>query len=543
MSDRLVDGAAPDALGADSSASHLPIFAYNFDTLKIHFELATGDARDLGTNTPQVLRFTTRFNRITDLGLLATNLTLAGHGRGSFLFFIAQSDFCSRLQQKLSPQGVGVLHLVRCGNPVWILKGCVEARSIPVDLMSATPKQARVVNFGGVRGTLLSSQVGSPDDPASQFSYNWNGFQFLFNAGRPNTVASYLPESPFVKALMLSEYKQLEVTEVPDPECGPNDVLVKVAACGICGSDIHGYDGSSGRRIPPLIMGHEAAGEVVAVGELVSDFSPGMRVTFDSMVSCGVCDFCRKGHRNLCDQRRVLGVSCGEYRRHGAFAELIAVPQHIVYRLPDSLSYEHAALVEAVSVAVHAVNRTPHELGDSAVVVGTGMIGLLVVQALKAAGFGKVIAVDLAEEKLKVAADLGADETYLGNDPELIEKIYAATDGKGANVAMEVVGATSTVKTAIEAVRKGGTVTLVGNLSPNVELPLQSVVTRELNLLGTCGCNGEYPECISLMEQGRINVEPLISQKIALSDAPSWFERLYEGEAGLMKVVVQPQLV
>lgn len=151
MSDRLVDGAAPDALGADSSASHLPIFAYNFDTLKIHFELATGDTRDLGTNTPQVLRFTTRFNRITDLGLLATNLTLAGHGRGSFLFFIAQSDFCSHLQQKLSLRGVGVLHLVRCGNPVWILKGCVEARSIPVDLMSATPKRAHVVNFGAGR--------------------------------------------------------------------------------------------------------------------------------------------------------------------------------------------------------------------------------------------------------------------------------------------------------------------------------------------------------------------------------------------------------
>jgi L-iditol 2-dehydrogenase len=367
------------------------------------------------------------------------------------------------------------------------------------------------------------------------------GLTFVF-PGSPRQPPFYPPEVRNVKALMLSEYKQLEVTEVPDPECGPNDVLVKVEACGICGSDIHGYDGSSGRRIPPLIMGHEAAGEVVAVGENVQGFQAGMRVTFDSMVSCGSCDFCRKGHRNLCDNRRVLGVSCGEYRRHGAFAELIAVPHHIVYALPESLPYEHAALVEAVSVAVHAVNRTPHQLGDSAVVVGTGMIGLLVVQALKASGFGTVIAVDLADEKLQVAAELGADLTLKGDDPELINKIHQATEGRGAHVAMEVVGATPTVKTAIDAVRKGGTVTLVGNLAPNIELPLQAVVTRELNLLGTCGCNGEYPECIALMEQGRINVEPLISKKIGLSQAAEWFGRLYEGEAGLMKVVVQPQL-
>lgn len=346
-----------------------------------------------------------------------------------------------------------------------------------------------------------------------------------------------------MKALMLTEYLKLEVTEVPEPKIQPNEVLVRVQACGICGSDIHGYDGSTGRRIPPLIMGHEAAGIVEAVGSAVSRFQAGDRVTFDSMVSCGTCHFCRSGHANLCDRRQVLGVSCGEYRRHGAFAELIAVPEHIVFALPDTMGFEQAALVEAVSVAVHAVARTPVQLGASAVVVGTGMIGSLVVQALKAAGAGQVIAIDLDDNKLRLAKQLGASHTIRADLEDPVAVVKSLTEGRGADLAMEVVGATPTVKTAIESVRKGGSVCLVGNLSPKIELPLQSVVTREISLLGTCGCNGEYPACLELMGQGRIDVRPLISQKVSLEETPDWFERLHRGEPGLMKVIVEPNRV
>ena len=212
-----------------------------------------------------------------------------------------------------------------------------------------------------------------------------------------------------MKALLLSEYKQLAVTDFDDPEVAPNDVLIQIRACGICGSDIHGYDGSSGRRIPPLVMGHEAAGVVSAVGSEVSQFAIGDHVTFDSTVSCGHCYFCHRGDINLCDNRRVLGVSCDEYRRHGAFAEYVAVPQRICYHLPESLSFEHAAMIEAVSVAVHAANRTPVTLGDTAVVVGSGMIGLLVIQAIRLAGCSTVIAIDLDENRLEKAMLLGAD--------------------------------------------------------------------------------------------------------------------------------------
>jgi L-iditol 2-dehydrogenase len=344
-----------------------------------------------------------------------------------------------------------------------------------------------------------------------------------------------------MKALLLTEYKKMQVTDVDEPEVGPDDVLIQVQACGICGSDIHGYDGSTGRRIPPLVMGHEAAGVVVGSGANVNDLPDGTRVTFDSMVSCGKCGFCRSGDGNLCDSRMVLGVSCGEYRRHGAFAERISVPRRIVYQLPDSLPFDQAALVEAVSVAVHAANVTPITLGDTAVVVGAGMIGLLALQAVRAAGASRVIAVDLNDKRLAVAKDLGADDILRADQCDVPESVRELTGGRGADVALEVVGATPTVQTAIESVRKGGKVTLIGNISPTIELPLQSVVTREISLRGTCGCNGEYPQCIDLMNRGIINVAPLITAKISLGDGPQWFERLYAGDAEQMKVVVQPQ--
>src|SRR6266403_5884146 len=185
-----------------------------------------------------------------------------------------------------------------------------------------------------------------------------------------------------MKALLLSSYKNLELADLPAPSPAPDEVLIRVAACGICGSDVHGYDGSSGRRIPPIVMGHEAAGVIAAVGTSVKTFAPGDRVTFDSTVYCGECPNCRRGNVNLCDRRQVLGVSCGDYRRAGAFAEFVAVPARILYRLPESLSFAEAAMLEAVAVAIHAVSLVPVAKGSSALVLGAGTIGLLVQQAL-----------------------------------------------------------------------------------------------------------------------------------------------------------------
>jgi L-iditol 2-dehydrogenase len=325
---------------------------------------------------------------------------------------------------------------------------------------------------------------------------------------------------------------QLELVDMPVPEIAPEEVLVRVRACGICGSDVHGLDGSTGRRLPPLVMGHEAAGEVVATGAAVTDLEVGERVTFDSTVYCGRCFHCARGEVNLCDRREVLGVSPGPYRRHGAFAEYVAVPRRIMYRLPDSLSYEQAALIEAVSVAVHAVSLTPIRLGDTAVVVGSGMIGLLTMQAAKLAGCTRVIAIDTDDTRLKLARDMGATETV---NPKQSEPPQAIAD-----VAIECVGATDPIRTAIASVRKGGAVTLVGNVAPDINLPLQSVVTRQIRLQGSCASNGEYPACIDLMARGAIKVDPLISAVAPLQEGPAWFDRLYRHEPGLMKVILRP---
>src|SRR5712671_1927672 len=279
-----------------------------------------------------------------------------------------------------------------------------------------------------------------------------------------------------MKGLLLKQYMDLEVTDLPQPSIGPDDVLVRVRACGICGSDVHGLDGSTGRRLPPLVMGHEAAGEVMELGANVTDLKKGDRVTFDSTVYCGRCFFCQRGDINLCDNREVLGVSPGPYRRHGAFAEYVSVPRRIMYRLPDNLSYEQAALIEAVSVGVHAVNLTPIVLGDVAVVIGSGMIGLATIQAAKHAGAARVIAVDPDDGRLALARELGATETVNPKTTDPVEAIRAMTEGRGAAVALECVGATEPIQTAIASVRKGGAVTLVGNVAPEINLPLQSVV-------------------------------------------------------------------
>jgi len=344
-----------------------------------------------------------------------------------------------------------------------------------------------------------------------------------------------------MKALVLTEYNHFEYQDVPEPQVGPEDVLVDVKACGICGSDVHGMDGSTGRRIPPIIMGHEASGVIARLGERVEGWHAGDRVTFDSTIYCGRCRFCRRGEVNLCDHRRVLGVSCSEFRQHGALAQYVAVPQHIVYRLPEGLSFEHAAMVEPVSIAVHAVARVPIRLNDCAVVVGTGMIGLLAVQALRAAGCGRLIAVDVDPHRLELACRLGADEGLSPRETDVVAEVLRQTDGRGADVAFEAAGFPPTVATAIGSVRKGGSVALVGNLTPQVDLPLQAVVTRELTLYGSCASRGEYPVCLDMIARGTINVEALTSAVVPLSEGPAWFRRLREGKEGLLKVIVQPQ--
>ena len=343
-----------------------------------------------------------------------------------------------------------------------------------------------------------------------------------------------------MKALVLSEYKKLDLVEMAEPRPAEDELLIRIRACGICGSDVHGYDGSTGRRLPPIVMGHEAAGEVEAVGSAVRNFSVGDRVTFDSTVYCGKCFFCQRGLVNLCDDREVIGVSTPLFRRMGAFAEYVCVPERIACPLPANMPFAHAALIEAVSVAVHAVSLTPIALEDTVVVVGAGMIGLLTMQAARLAGAGRVIGVDLDDTRLEMAHSLGATDTLNSTNPEVAKQIVELTHGRGADVALECVGATVPVKLAVDCVRKGGSVTLVGNVAPTIELGLQSVVTRQIRVQGSCASSGEYPACISAISRGAIRVESLISATAPLDEGARWFERLYAREPGLLKVVLEP---
>jgi L-iditol 2-dehydrogenase len=343
-----------------------------------------------------------------------------------------------------------------------------------------------------------------------------------------------------MKALVLEEYNKLVYKDVPVPEIDSNEVLVRVKACGICGSDVHGMDGSSGRRIPPIIMGHEASGIIEKTGGDVSQWQSGDRVTFDSTIYPLNDWFTLKGMYNLSENRKVLGVSPGEYRQHGAFAEYVAVPEHILYKLPDEVDFVQAAMVEPVAVACHAIELTNLSVQDTVVVVGAGMIGLFLIQVLSHSEAGQIIAVDIDDQKLDLARQFGANLTFNPVNEDVQKEVQKVTEDRGADVVFEAVGNTESLNLSIDSVRKGGTVTLIGNLASEVQFPLQSVVTRQIRIQGSCAIAGEYPMVLKMMQKGLINIAPMLSAKAPLSEGASWFKRLYDKEPGLYKVVLIP---
>ncbi|OGL43198.1 MAG: hypothetical protein A2161_01395 [Candidatus Schekmanbacteria bacterium RBG_13_48_7] len=342
-----------------------------------------------------------------------------------------------------------------------------------------------------------------------------------------------------MKALVYTKPFCLEYSDYPAPAVGDDDVLVRVRACGICGSDVQGFTGKTGRRIPPLIMGHEAAGVVDGLGKNVKDFEKGDRVCFDSTVYCNKCEPCRQGLFNRCKTRQVLGVSVPSFKRHGAFAEYVAVPWWIVAKIPDDLSFIHAALLEPVSIAMHAANRAYISRGDTVVIIGAGTVGLFVLQAVRLKGAGKVIVSDINKFRLDVARDLGAAVVVNPAESQLKEVILEQTENKGADVAFEVVGFASTFRDAASVIKMGGRVVAVGNLQKTAEFDLQELVSKELTFTGSYASAGEYRDCIDLVASGKINVQPLVSDVLPLTEGPRAFERLLKAEENLLKIVLE----
>ena len=343
-----------------------------------------------------------------------------------------------------------------------------------------------------------------------------------------------------MKALVLEEYNKLVYRDVDDPQPATGEVLIRVKACGICGSDVHGMDGSTGRRQPPVIMGHEASGVIVKTGDGVTCWKEGDRVTFDSTVYPLNDWYTLKGCYNLSEGREVVGVSPKEYKRHGAFAEYLAVPQHILHKIPDNVSFEQAAMVEPAAVAAHAVRISGVKVGDSALVIGSGMIGVFIVSMLKAAGATPVIAVDIADGKLEMAAKYGADVIINSQNQAVAETVRNLTKGRGVDFGFEAVGISATVGILIDSLRKGATAVLVGNLTPVIDFPLQKVVTSEINVKGSCAICGEYEIVLDMIAGGALKVDDMISAVAPLSEGAEWFHKLYNKENNYNKVILTP---
>ncbi|MBT3320634.1 MAG: galactitol-1-phosphate 5-dehydrogenase [Clostridia bacterium] len=341
-----------------------------------------------------------------------------------------------------------------------------------------------------------------------------------------------------MKALVLEEYGKVVIKDVPKPQVSGNRVLIKIEACSICGSDVHGFDGSSGRRQPPLIMGHEAAGVIEEIGRQATGFVPGDRVTFDSSEYCGKCSFCAKGKSNLCTTGKVFGVSCDTYHKDGAMAQYITVPDYSVYKIPDEVSFVEAAMAEPLSVALHAINLTDIKLGDTAIIFGAGTIGSMLLKLMKISNCASVIMVDIDDLKLDLAKKTGADICINSAKEDVVERVMQITNFQGADVAFEAVGITQTVTAGIESLKKCGILTLLGNVSRMIDFPLQKTVVKELSIVASCAVTTEYERSLKLIGMGKIDVKDIVSQIVPIERGQEMFDRLHDGEKGLIKVVL-----
>lgn len=338
-----------------------------------------------------------------------------------------------------------------------------------------------------------------------------------------------------MKALVYQGPWTMTLENVPEPTVGDDDLLIEVASVGICGSDVHGFIGKTGRRKPPMIMGHELSGRVLQVGSAVQRFLAGAEVVVSPIQACGQCVNCRVGLTNICTSRSVLGVNIP-----GAYADRLVVKESMAYAKPAGLSWRHAAMVEPLSVGLHAVEITPIRLMETVVIVGVGTIGLLTLLAAKLKGAGLVIVTDKSQHRLEMARRLGADLAIDVDQQEPVEAVRAATGGLGADVTFEAVGFGPTVQQALAVTRTGGNVTWIGNSAQMIELNMQEIVTRELTVRGTYGFNTEFPRAIQALASGRLDVDPLIERIAPLEEGPQIIHDLAAGASELIKVILEP---
>lgn len=322
--------------------------------------------------------------------------------------------------------------------------------------------------------------------------------------------------------------------EVPTPSLGDEEVLIKVGHAGICGSDLTIYAGKHWRSKPPMIMGHEFAGEVVDIKSSHSDLKVGDRVVVEPLLNCGHCYVCKEGLYHVCQNLKLLGVDAD-----GGMAEYVKAPAHRTYRIPDTMTLEQAALVEPTAVAVHDVQRSRIKMGDHAVVLGGGPIGLLVAQVARVASSGPVEIVEVSDWRLGRARHLGFDPID-GKQGNVIEKVLERTGGRGADILYDVAGAAPTAAQLAALTRIRGQVVIVAMPKEMHPVDTAGFALKELDLVGCRVYNyQDFHTSISLIDSGKIDVKSMISHVMPLEEGKEGLELARKaGES--MKVLLKP---
>jgi 2-desacetyl-2-hydroxyethyl bacteriochlorophyllide A dehydrogenase len=337
----------------------------------------------------------------------------------------------------------------------------------------------------------------------------------------------------WIKAAVWYGGKDIRIENVPLPKIKDDEVLLKVKAVSICGSDLHAYRGVSKRRVPPLVMGHEFSGEIAEVGRTVKNLSIGERVVVEPIISCGSCRLCRLGRDNICENLQLVGL-----HRSGAFSEYVSVPAKKCYTLPKMVSFEEASLVEPLAVAVHAVHLASLEKNEAIAIIGSGAIGLMILQVAKKGGAGKIVVLDTLDYRLALAKSLGATTTINVKKEVPLQRIL--TDG-GVDTVFEAVGHQETVQQGLEMVRTGGKVIVIGMLEATMQLPILDITVKEIDLQGSYGyTSDDFQQALKLIAQGKVNVKPLITHLLPLDDIKKGFEILSQGAEDVIKVVLNP---
>lgn len=333
--------------------------------------------------------------------------------------------------------------------------------------------------------------------------------------------------------------RAVEVRELPVPTIGPEECLVKVKYCGICGSELHMYHGQLNELSrPPVVLGHEWSGEIVEVGERVRGFAVGDRVTCETAAeTCGICAYCSSGEYNLCPERRGFGFGVD-----GAFTSYVRAKARLLHHLPANVSYEAAAMTEPICVAYNAViEKSRIRPGDTVVVIGPGPVGLFALQVARLAGAGTLIVTGTPRDRkrLEVATRLGADVAVDVSEQDPVELIRRIGDGLGANLVIDAAGVPPAVKQSLDLVRRNGQITKIGWALRPINLSMDEIVGRAITYQGAFSHTWKtWEACLQLMDRGRIQTEPLLSEIWPITRWQEAFEKLEAMES--IKILLHP---